>query len=63
MNITININTDNDGFQESMNGETARILERLSLRLNRDEIDIHIGERVSLFDSNGNNIGQLEVTK
>ena len=63
MNITININTDNDGFQESMNGETARILERLSLRLNRDEIDIQIGERVSLFDSNGNNIGQLEVTK
>ena len=63
MNITVNINTDNDGFQESMNGETARILERLSLRLNRDEIDIQIGERVSLFDSNGNNIGQLEVTK
>jgi hypothetical protein len=63
MNITININTDNDGFQESMNGETARILEVLVMKLRRDEIDIHPGECAYLQDSNGNRVGQLEVTR
>jgi len=63
MNINIHINTDNDAFQESMSGETARILERLVMKLRRDEIDIHPGEIASLNDSNGNNVGQIEVSK
>ena len=63
MNITISINTDNDGFQESMNGETARILETLVKKLRRDEIDIHPQEFVYLQDANGNGCGHLEVTR
>ena len=63
MNIIININTDNDGFQQSMNDETASILERLVKKLLRDEIDVHVGEYAGLNDSNGNNVGQFMVTR
>ena len=63
MNINININTDNDAFQESMNGEAARILERLVMKLRRDEIDIHIKEFAYLHDANGNVVGHLEVSQ
>ena len=64
MNITINIDTDNDAFQESMNDETARILESLARKLRRwDEINIHPGECVYLQDNNGNGCGEFEVTK
>ena len=64
MNITININTDNEAFQESMNDETASILERLVMKLRRwNEIDIHPGECVYLQDSNSNGIGEFEVSK
>ena len=63
MIITISIDTDNDAFQESMNGETARILEHLAKRMRRDEIDIHPNEFVYLQDDNGNGCGHLEVTR
>ena len=62
MNINIHINTDNDAFQESMNGETARILATLAMKLSRDEIDIHVKEFAYIKDYNGNIIGHLEVT-
>ena len=64
MNINININTDNDAFQESTNDEVASILERLAKKFRRwDEINIRPGECVYLQDSNGNGIGQMEVSK
>ena len=63
MNIKIEINTDNSAFQESMSGETSRILEVLVLKLRRYEIDIHPGETSNIRDSNGNNVGRLVVTK
>ena len=61
MGITITINTDNDAFQGSMNGETARILRVLVARLERDEVDIHSGEVANLRDANGNTVGQFTV--
>ena len=52
MNINININTDNDAFQESTNDEVASILERLAKKFRRwDEINIRPGECVYLQDS------------
>lgn len=63
MNIIIKINTDNDGFIQNMNSESAKILDTIIKKLRRDEIDIHVGESVSLLDSNGNKTGSLEVTR
>ena len=63
MNITIKINTDNDAFSQNMNYETSRILDILVKKLHRDEIDIHIGEYVKLYDFNGNHIGDFTVTR
>lgn len=63
MNITITINTDNDAFSTSMNGETARILDTLTHQLRRDEIDIHVGECYFMQDYNGNTVGKLEVSQ
>lgn len=62
MQVTIKINTDNDAFTDNMNGETARILETIAKKLNRDEYDVHTGEHRALFDSNGNAIGYFAVT-
>lgn len=63
MNIIIKINTDNDGFMQNMNSESARILTNIVNKLRRDEIDIHVGESVNLRDYNGNVIGTFEVIR
>jgi hypothetical protein len=40
-----------------------RILKRLVLKLDRNEIDIHNGEIAKLYDHNGNVVGKFEVIK
>lgn len=63
MQITIVIDTDHEAFQENMNGETAKLLDKLSARLKRDEVDIHVDEKARLVDSLGNIVGYMRVTK
>lgn len=59
MNAIIKINMDNEAFQGDPNKELANILHRLIMKL--DELDICYFESLNLYDTNGNNVGKIEV--
>lgn len=59
MTVHITINTDNEAFDDGMEGSTevSRILRELSTRIYHDE-----GlEKMMIRDINGNTVGKLEV--
>ena len=57
MNITITLNTDNAAFEDDPGAEVARILRELARRTEQGFIN------VGLRDSNGNMVGQCEVSE
>lgn len=61
--LRININLDNDAFQDDPDGEVMRILSRVidGLRENTPLIGGDLGKANTLFDSNGNRVGQIKV--
>jgi len=61
MTITIVIETDNAAFEEDLNAEVARILEKLADYLRRNEqLEPGFGD-LKLFDYNGKKVGTVEV--
>ncbi len=64
MRLTITIDLDNAAFYESECGpglEIARILREYSKRAEDETIEA--GRSVSLWDYNGNRVGQAKITK
>jgi hypothetical protein len=61
MKVVIKINTDNAAFSGDVTGETIRILDVLVKKLERNEIDIHVGEERNLYDFNGGVVGYIKV--
>ena len=60
MKYIITIKTDNAAFEDDESAEIERILQRLAARL-RNEVTPP--SYVSLRDSNGNTVGQLQITQ
>ncbi len=57
MNIRITLNTENAAFEDSPDSEVARILHKLADWFETDPAGILDGDRVPLFDVNGNKVG------
>jgi len=63
MTMTIVIETDNAAFEEDLNAEVARILEKLADYLRRNEqLEPGFGD-LKLFDYNGKKVGTVEVAQ
>jgi hypothetical protein len=60
MNMTITLNMDNASFEDP-NLEVSRILRHLAECLALSDSYIKFGERRSLLDANGNEVGTMEV--
>lgn len=65
MQFNVQMTCDNDAFAEDPNPEVARILRELADRVERGEVDNHIGRTQyrSLFDINGNNVGAASYVR
>lgn len=62
MHIKIVINMDNAAFEDNGNGEeVASILADAIISVQGTELEV--GDEITLRDSNGNRVGQLEVKK
>jgi hypothetical protein len=61
MNIVISINTDNDAFEKDMDWELASVFNRLGRQVIVDGSPSP-GDRVLIFDNNGNQVGVLIAT-
>ena len=62
MKATIKINMDNAAFEEPNGVELAKILWNVRKHI-VDGCHFTGGERASIFDSNGNNVGEIKFTK
>jgi hypothetical protein len=60
MELIIKINVDNDAFQVDRRTEVRRILETIT-RLNGNSIIFEDGDKMPLFDTNGNKVGSAEI--
>jgi YD repeat-containing protein len=58
VNITIEINTDNDAFTYDSDTEVANILTRLVRHIEQSGIQVK-----SLYDTNGNRVGRVVVSE
>jgi hypothetical protein len=61
MNIVISIFTDNDAFQTDMDWELASVFNRLGRQMIVDGSPSP-GDRILIFDTNGNQVGVLIAT-
>lgn len=63
MKVSITIDCDNAGFEESPAGEVARILRKLADDMTHYErLNGEMEDRRTLRDINGNTVGQMEVS-
>ncbi len=62
MNFQININMDNAAFDEdNREQEVYRLLSKIIRKINRREIDLHVGVYVLILDTNGKTVGDVSV--
>ena len=61
MKIKISIDCNNDSFRDDPVAEVSQILRDLILRL--ASVGLGSKEKVSLYDTNGNNVGSIVTTK
>ncbi|MDR9836814.1 MULTISPECIES: hypothetical protein [Herbaspirillum] len=61
MQASIKIDMGNAAFENSPSSEVARILRELADKV--EDRGVSIGDGIKLYDVNGNNVGQFEVTK
>lgn len=61
MKATIEIHMDNAAFEPDNGTELANVLRRLADKV--DGVSWRDGCKFSSFDSNGNRVGQTEITK
>lgn len=60
MTITIKLETDNAAFEDGSGREVARILRKLAVKIQDDDLEALTGGK--LMDVNGNSVGTWEVS-
>lgn len=63
MKVKIEINIDNDAFQDDKWNEVVRILDYLTYNLHARGSKLTLGDRQSLHDINGALVGEYKVMK
>jgi len=63
MEFTIKINMDNAAFSENPNDELLRVIAQATRKIDNNCIDDLLDDVYKLRDTNGNIVGEFELTK